>query len=118
MWTGLLYDGAALDAAADLVADWTPAEREAMRCDVPRLGLDTPHRSRTLRDIALEMLEISREGLHRRARRDQCGEDETHHLDALFTIAGGGRTAAEEMVEDYNTRWGGDISRVYQDYSY
>ena len=31
---------------------------------------------------------------------------------------GGGRTAAEEMVEDYNTRWGGDISRVYQDYSY
>src|ERR1700730_9741852 len=43
LWTGLLYDGTALDAATDLVADWTPEEREAMRRDVPRFGLDTPH---------------------------------------------------------------------------
>src|SRR5437899_9260164 len=69
LWTGLLYDGAALDAATDLVADWTYEEREAMRRDVPLLGLDTPHRSRTFRDIALELLDIAREGLHRRARR-------------------------------------------------
>jgi len=89
-----------------------------MRCDVPRLGLDTPLRSRTFRDLALEVLEIAREGLHRRARRDACGEDETHFLDALFTIAGGGRTPAVELVEDYNTRWGGDIRRIYEEYSY
>ena len=118
LWVGLLYDGAALDAAYALVADWTRAEREAMRREVPRLGLDTPHRSRTLRDIALEMLEIAREGLHRRARRDAAGEDETHFLDALFAIAGSGRTPAEELIADYNTRWGGDIRRVYEDYSY
>ena len=54
-----------------------------MRRDVPRLGLATPLRTRTLRDIALEMLEISREGLHRRARRSAAGEDETHFLDPL-----------------------------------
>ncbi len=118
LWVGLLYDRVALDAAADLVADWTPEEHEAMRRDVPRLGLDTPLRSRTFRDLALEVLEIAREGLHRRARRDACGEDETHYLDALFTIAGGGRTQAAELVEDYNTRWGGDIRRVYEEYSY
>jgi glutamate--cysteine ligase len=118
LWVGLLYDSAALDAAYSLVADWTEEERDAMRRDVPGLGLDTPHRSRTLRDIALEMLEIAREGLHRRARRDACGEDETHFLDTLFSIAGSGRTTAAAMIEDYNTRWGGDISRVYEDYSY
>jgi glutamate--cysteine ligase len=118
LWVGLLYDSAALDAAHGLVADWTEEEREAMRRDVPRLGLDTPHRSRTLRDIALEMLEIAREGLHRRARRDACGEDETHFLDTLFSIAGAGRTTAAEMIEDYNTRWAGDIGRVYEDYAY
>src|SRR5882762_2754274 len=73
LWVGLFYDSAALDAAADLVADWTEEERDAMRRDVPRLGLDTPHRSRTLRDIALEMLDMAREGLHRRARRHACG---------------------------------------------
>jgi len=118
LWVGLLYDGTALDAAADLIADWTAQEHEAMRRDVPRLGLDTPLRSRTFRDLALEVLEIAREGLHRRARRDACGEDETHFLDALFTIAGGGRTPAVELVEDYNTRWGGDIRRIYEEYSY
>ncbi|MBV8492871.1 MAG: glutamate--cysteine ligase, partial [Alphaproteobacteria bacterium] len=102
----------------DLIADWTEDEREAMRHDVPRMGLDTTHRSRTVRDIALEVLDIAREGLHRRARRDLAGEDETHFLDALFSIAGSGRTPAAELVEDYRTRWGGDIKRIYEEYSY
>jgi glutamate--cysteine ligase len=118
LWVGLLYDGAALDAACDIVADWTAEEREAMRREVPQRGLDTPHRSRTLREVALEVLETAREGLHRRARRSLAGEDETHFLDNLFAIAGGGRTPAEELVEDYNTRWAGDISRVFEEHAY
>jgi len=118
LWVGLLYDSVSLDAACDLVADWTEEEREAMRRDVPRLGLETPHRSRNLRDIALEVLEIAREGLHRRARRDACGEDETHHLDALFAVAGGGRTPAEELVEDYRTRWGGRLEPLFTEQAY
>ena len=118
LWVGLLYDGTALDAATDLVADWTAEEREAMRRDVPRLGLDTPHRSRTFRDIALEVLDIAREGLHRRARRDTAGEDETHFLDNLFSIAGSGRTPAQELVEDYKTRWGGRIEPLYTEQAY
>jgi len=72
----------------------------------------------TLRDVALEMLDISREGLHRRARRDRAGEDETHFLDTLFSIAGSGRSPAAEMLEDYEKRWGGDIKRVYDEYAY
>src|SRR6202035_3260798 len=118
LWVGLLYDGTSLDAACDLVADWPGAEREAMRRDVPRLGLDTPHRSRTLRDIALEVLEIAREGLHRRAVRDLGGEDETFFLDPLFAIAGSGRSTAAELVEDLHRRWGGDITRVYTEQAY
>jgi glutamate--cysteine ligase len=118
LWVGLLYDAAALDAACDLVADWTEVEREAMRADVPRLGLDTRIRSRTLRDVALEVLDIAREGLHRRARRDRAGEDETHFLDTLFSIAGSGRTPAAELLEDFSTRWGGDLSQLYTEYAY
>src|SRR6202012_386761 len=101
LWVGMLYDAAALDAAWELVADWTEAEREAMRRDVPRLALATPLRTRTLRDVALEVLEIAREGLHRRARRSTFGEDETYFLDPLFAIAGSGRAPAEELLDDF-----------------
>jgi glutamate--cysteine ligase len=118
LWVGLFYDTIALDAAHDLVADWSAAEREAMRADVPRLGLDTRIRSRTLRDVALEVLDMAREGLHRRARRGQGGEDETHFLDTLFSIAGSGRTPAAEMVDDLNNRWGGDLDQLYTEYAY
>src|SRR5487761_1740211 len=115
LWVGIFYDQTALDAAYDLVADWTAAEREAMRRDVPGLALATPLRTRTLRDVALEMLDIAREGLHRRARRSAAGEDETHFLDPLFAIAGSGRTPAEELLEDFRTRWNGDITPVFTD---
>jgi glutamate--cysteine ligase len=80
--------------------------------------LATPLRTRTLRDVALEMLEIAREGLHRRARRSAFGEDETHFLDPLFAIAGSGRTPSEELLEDFRTRWRGDINPVFTDYAY
>ncbi len=118
LWVGILYDDTALDAAWDLVSDWSEAEREAMRRDVPRLALSTPLRSRTLRDVALEMLDIAREGLHRRARRSAMGDDETHFLDPLFAIAGSGRTPAEELLEDFRTRWHGAIDPVFTDYAY
>jgi glutamate--cysteine ligase len=118
LWVGLLYDEAALDAACDLVADWTAAEHEAMRRDVPRLGLAAPHRTRTLRDIALEVLEIARSGLGRRARLSTAGEDETHFLDPLFSIAQSGRSPADELLDAYRTRWAGNIDPLFSDYAY
>jgi glutamate--cysteine ligase len=118
LWVGILYDATALDAAYDLMADWTAEEREAMRQAVPRQALATPLRSRSLRDVALEMLDIAREGLHRRARRSLCGDDETHFLDPLFAIAGSGRSPAEELLEDFRARWHGRIDPVFTDYAY
>ena len=118
LWAGLFYDSGALDAADDLVADWTAEEREAMRAEVPRMGLDARIRSRTLRDVALEVLDMARDGLHRRARRDRAGEDETHFLDTLFSIAGSGRTPAQDLIEDYDGRWRGDLAPLYQDHAY
>ena len=105
-------------AGAKAIAGWTEEERDTMRAEVPKLGLDARIRSRTLRDVALEVLDLAREGLHRRARRGQGGEDETHFLDTLFSIAGSGRTPAAELLEDFNTRWNGDLDRVYTDYAY
>ena len=43
-WVGLLYDAQALDEAAALVADFSRAERHALRDGVPRHGLALPFR--------------------------------------------------------------------------
>ena len=52
-WVGLLYDDAALDAAWDLVKDFTMAERHALRDGVPKLALGLPFRGGTVRDLLL-----------------------------------------------------------------
>ncbi|MGE4217897.1 MAG: glutamate--cysteine ligase [Alphaproteobacteria bacterium] len=118
LWVGLLYDDAALDAAVDLVRDWTQEEQAAMRDSVPRHALATPFRDGTVQDVAKRMLEIARDGLRRRAIVDCGGKDETAFLDALHEIAESGRTPAEDLLAAYRGPWGGDIDRVYAEYSY
>src|SRR5260221_12468295 len=63
LWVGLLYDELPLDAAWDLVKDWTIEEHESLRAQVPRQGLDLPFRNRSLPDVALDVLAMARQGL-------------------------------------------------------
>ena len=46
-WVGLLYDDEALDAAWDLVKDFSRAERHALRDGVPKHALKLPFRGGT-----------------------------------------------------------------------
>ncbi|MCC6204769.1 MAG: glutamate--cysteine ligase, partial [Hyphomicrobiales bacterium] len=108
-WVGLLYDEAALDAAETLTADWSYQEVLAMRDAVPAEGLGAPFRNRGLRDVAREVLAISRDGLKARGRKNREGYDETGFLNTLDEVVARGTTSAEEMVSAYNTRWGGSI---------
>ncbi len=117
-WVGLLYDSEAVDAAWNLVKEWTFEEMQAMRDEVPRLALKTPFRNRTLQDIALEALEISHKGLGNRRCLDSIGLDETHFLKPLFQTAHSGITPAEEMLNAYEGRWGGSVDPVFQEYTY
>jgi glutamate--cysteine ligase len=104
-WTGLLYDETALDAALDLVKGWSVANREAARATAPRLGLATPVANTTLGVVA-EALAIARSGLRARGRRDAEGRDETMYLQPLEAIVAAGRTRAEDLLADYEGRWG------------
>ncbi len=117
-WTGLLYDDAALDAAWDLVRDFTLAERHALREGVPRQGLKLPFRQATVRELALRALDIARAGLARRARCNQRGADETKFLDPLFEVAHSNRTPAEHKLELFHGRWGGSVDPVFHEFAY
>jgi glutamate--cysteine ligase len=115
LWVGLLYDQTALDAAWDLVKDWTMEEREALRAAVPKLGLDAPLAGgRTLRDIAPEVLRIARSGLVSRAMLNSGGDNESGFLETLDEIVASGKVPAQRLLDLYHGEWNGDLSRVYE----
>ncbi len=118
LWTGLLYHRPSLDAAWDLCRDWTLEEHRYLRREVPRLGLKTPFRGRTLRDIALEVLALADSGLSARNRVGVAGHDETYYLANLWRIAGTGVTPAEEKLAKFHGRWGGSVDPVFREYAY
>lgn len=124
LWVGLLYDTTALDAAWDLVRDWSAEDRQAMRESVPISGLATklpPLRggsSLTLGDLAREVLVIAREGLENRGYVDAFGEDETLFLAALEDIVSRGRSSADDLLELYHGSWEGDIMPIFTAYAY
>jgi glutamate--cysteine ligase len=119
LWVGLLYDSGALDQAAAMIGDWSLGDHERLRAEVPRHGLATKFRGRTVRDWALDVLKISRAGLQARRCLDRYGkEDESHFLDTLFSIAESGRSPADESLDAYRGRWKESIDPIYDEHAY
>ncbi|MBI1238897.1 MAG: glutamate--cysteine ligase [Alphaproteobacteria bacterium] len=117
-WVGLMYDQGALDAAADLIDGWTEGERLALRLAVPTLGLKTPFRNGTMRDLARTAVEVSAAGLRSRAAQDGSGDNEEHFLHTLRQTVETGRTPAEEMLEKFHGPWKGDVRKAFEEYAY
>jgi len=117
-WVGLLYDEQALDEVEALIADWSVAEMAALRDAVPAQALKAPFRDGTVQDLAKRLVEIALGGLERRNRLDWQGADERQYLKDLRDIAESGRTLADEMVAAYETAWDGDLTKLYELYSY
>ncbi len=117
-WVGLLYDDAALDAAWDLVKDFTREERHALRDGVPKHALKLPFRGASVRELAVEALKISVAGLRRRARLSRKGQDETLFLEPLIEFAEAGETPAERKLRLFHGEWNGDIDRVFREFAY
>ena len=118
LWVGILYDSQALDAAWDLVKDWTAEERQAMRDSVGKLGFKTPFRNTTVHTLAYRVLEISGEGLRRRAELDGAGMSEDGFLNPLRELVARGYTRAEEMLKNYYGPWKGDLTPLFTEYNF
>jgi glutamate--cysteine ligase len=112
-WVGLLYDEASLDAAYEMVKDWTAVERQALRDEVPRLGLATPFRGASVNDLARQALALSRAGLKQRACRDHHSFDERRYLAPLESYVEDKRTSAEAWLDAYRNDWGNRIEPIF-----
>lgn len=118
-WVGLLYDDIALDAAWELVKNWTPAQREAMRRSAPALGLKAAAPGgHLLKDFAANVLKIAQGGLKRRAKLSLSGDDETGFLADLIEIADKGITPADRLLDLYHGEWNKDLTQVFKARAY
>jgi glutamate--cysteine ligase len=117
-WVGLLYDQDCLDAAWDIVKDWTAPERQKLRDDVPKQALKATIRGRSLLDLAKDCLTLAHAGLKRRDRRDREGRDETLYLETLGDIVRRGRTPAEELLQKFHGPWRGSVEPIFSEYAY
>jgi len=118
LWVGLLYDQGALDAAWDLVKDWTAEEHQALRDAVPRQALKAPFRDGTVADLAKRVLAIAEEGLRMRGRGLDVIGDESHFLAPLKEIAESGQTPAERALEAYYGRWKESVEPAFTELAY
>jgi glutamate--cysteine ligase len=114
-WVGLLYDAASLDAAWDLVKGWSAQQREQLRTDVAAQALNAAIAGRSVREIAADLLAISRAGLARRARRDASGADESRYLEPVQEVVSSGKTRAERLLERYHGAWGRSVEPAFSD---
>ena len=118
LWAGLLYDEPVLTAAWDLVRDWSMEERLQLRMDAPKLGLSSLIRGRTLKSIALEVLEMASSGLSARNRLNSTGENETGFLETLFANVEMGITPAEKKLALYHGRWNRSVDPLFTEAIY
>jgi len=118
LWVGLLYDEGALGEAEALVADLSYDELLAANADAARHALGARFGKRGMREVARDMLAISRRGLSRRARLDSGGSDESGFLGRLDGIVETGRTQAEVLLDAYHGQWNGSVNPVFTQFAY
>jgi len=118
LWVGLLYDPTSLDAAWDLVKDWTLEEHEYLRAEVPKLALRTPFRGKPLNAVAQQAVEIAAQGLKARNFLDGQGDNESHFLTLLSNSVAQGKCPADYLLDDFHGSWRESIDPVFTEWAY
>jgi glutamate--cysteine ligase len=117
-WVGLLYDDDVLNACWDMVKDWTAAERQKLRDEVPVRGFRAEIRNRNVLTLAQETLRLAARGLQKRNQLDRNGRDETRYLRPLEESIARGITPAEELLEKYFNEWDNSVGPMFDEYAY
>lgn len=111
-WVGLLYDETSLQAALEVIRDWTAEEHAMLRNKVPKMGLKTPFRDGLLRHVAQDVTNLAKEGLQRR------GYKEAGFLNEIMEVVNTGVTPAEKLLEMYKNSWGESVDPVFEELLY
>ena len=114
LWKGLFYDSESREAATQLLAHASPAEREAARMDVARRGMQAQYAGRPVLELARELAELSRAGLRRIGHAGSHDADETGYLDPVFEQLELGVSPGSTVLEQWEGAWGRSVSRLIE----
>ena len=102
----------------ELINQWSYEEINRFRIDITKIGLDAQIGNKSGWDIAQKILNISRNGLSTRSRKNSFGDDETVHLDYLFQIVTERKTKATKSIEAYFSDGKLDVNKLYSSESF
>ena len=119
-WVGICYDQSSLDAAWDIVKNWDEDDRENLRVAAAKDGLNGSVGNKKLIDLAKETVQISENGLEKRAKASSNGlhSDETLFLESLKENIEKRKSSADELLEKYHGSWNKDLTKIFEEYSY
>jgi glutamate--cysteine ligase len=109
---GAFYDSDCLQAAWDLVKEWSWDERMQAYLDSHENALATRVRRYSLLDLARELLAIAWEGLRRQNQVNDLGDDETIYLKPLKNLLEQGKCPADILLEKWEGELHHDIRRL------
>jgi glutamate--cysteine ligase len=115
---GILYDNDCMEAAWDLVKRWSYPERLEITAMAHKAGLEARAGRTTLKQLALELLNIGSTGLIRQHALNERGEDESIYLLRLTDLVRSGHSPASLTIENWKGRWNYEIGRLVEGTSY
>ena len=71
-----------------------------------------------MRDLSERVLDIAAAGLTRRAKLNSAGDNEGGFLDPLREVVAAGMTPADRLLDRYYGAWNGDVSHIYEEFSF
>ena len=117
-WVGLLYSESSLSTALDLCSNWTYKTVEKLSYDVCEKGLKSSVDNTRVSEIAKELVKLSRKGLEERGVIDSSGQDETGFLSILDEIINTGKTPAQKILDNFNSKWKQNTTNLIKDLCY
>ena len=119
-WVCICYDQSSLDAAWDIVKNWDEDDRENLRVAAAKDGLNGSVGNKKLIDLAKETVQISENGLEKRAKASSNGlhSDESLFLESLKENIEKRKSSADELLEKYHGSWNRDLTKIFEEYSY
>ncbi|NUN14522.1 MAG: glutamate--cysteine ligase [Myxococcales bacterium] len=97
-WKGLCYQPDACAAAWEVMRDFTVEEHLLLRKVAAREGLMGSVSGRSIRDLAQQLVTISKAGLKEQSCLDSNGRDESQYLEVLEEIVSSGQDPASRFV--------------------